>query len=104
MELENVNLELIEGLEERSFWVGLIFINHRVRVKIFRDESFANLVLRLTFILGIEEEYLIGMKPYSMEEEEKKSEEKKSASKKKKVKKSKQEESEEKSENDDEDG
>ena len=31
------------------YWIGVVFVNHRVRAKVFFDEPFERLVQRVTF-------------------------------------------------------
>lgn len=76
---EAVKLQLCTYKEEESFWIGVIFINHRIRARVYNSDTFSNLMQRvrpfklyvqLTFVLGIEPEYSLGLKLYDSQNQQ----------------------------------
>lgn len=47
MESEEVKLNLGNQFEEESFWIGVVFVNHRIRAKVYLNDTFENFLLRV---------------------------------------------------------
>lgn len=104
MQSEAIRLTLGTFKEEESYWIGVIFINHRIRARVYHNDTFSNLMQRvsffnnlhqLTFVLGIEPEYTLGLKQYTEEHQKMGQEYAKEEKKKSKKHKEESEDSEE---------
>eukprot|EP00347_Sterkiella_histriomuscorum_P018122 403346701 len=65
------------SIKREDMWIGVTFINHKIKAKVFATDTFERLTQRLTFMLGIEEQYMLGFKPVDFEKDPQKFEEKK---------------------------
>eukprot|EP00347_Sterkiella_histriomuscorum_P019073 403343059 len=65
------------SIKREDMWIGVTFINHKIKAKVFATDTFERLTQRLTFMLGIEEQYVLGFKPVDFEKDPQKFEEKK---------------------------
>ncbi|CDW91615.1 oocyte zinc finger protein 6-like [Stylonychia lemnae] len=77
-------------------WIGVVYVNHRIRAKVYLKETLSQLLqrvktyfnfLQLAYMLSVEPEYVLGLKPMKKSNDAfKQEEEKKSALKKSKQK------------------
>ena len=49
MQSEAIRLTLGTFKEEESYWIGVIFINHRIRARVYHNDTFSNLMQRVSF-------------------------------------------------------
>ena len=47
MESETLHLNLKKLTEERSIWIGVVFVNQRIKAKVFLTETFEALMSRV---------------------------------------------------------
>eukprot|EP00347_Sterkiella_histriomuscorum_P023972 403332750 len=65
MDSHEVQLNLKEIDDESIIWIGVVYLNHRIRAKVFLKESLQQLLLRLAYVLNVEPEYALALKPMS---------------------------------------